>query len=328
MAATNNDVFILFPLTYIIPTYILYTVELFTMFVNRRGTKFAGSFFNIWVSSAINNLICSILYFVTYRGSKAVILGRIYSIIPSSGFFITLILFIVYGSGSTQVVLDLVLCFNRFTVVWMGTKHVTFWKKYCKIILFIAFCIPAATTWETWFFDVKLSLKNASDPNQGYVWNPTNTKAIPWMQTPLIICGTVVITATLSFLMNCYVCWYLLKQKKNKNGGKMISKQDLKLFLYNLLIFLTQAVQFCLQMVFLLLPPGHILYSFAISIQFFVMDVNSLAPAWFILFMSSALRTSIMDFFGKTRVSVFMISTNSGVGNHHLRMRNTGTSSN
>ncbi|KAE9553374.1 hypothetical protein FO519_003437 [Halicephalobus sp. NKZ332] len=305
MGAADTDILILLPLVYIIPTYILYIVELFTMFVNRSEMKFAGSFFNIWVSSAVNNLVCSILYFLTFRGAKAPALVGFYSIFPESGGFVTLILFVVYCTGAAQVVLDLILCFNRFTVVWLEARHVAFWKRYCKIFLFLAFLYPILTSWEAWFFDVRVLPVNASDLTQGYNWVPINPGAIPWMPIPLIVSGTVVITSTLSFLMNCYVCWYLLKQKKNKNGKKAVSKHDTRLFLYNLLIFFTQLVQ--------------------LYLQFFVMDVNSLAPAWFILFMSSTLRTSIAEVFGNGKTPLSIITVHSINPNLHRRFKDLAT---
>ncbi|KAE9553372.1 hypothetical protein FO519_003435 [Halicephalobus sp. NKZ332] len=308
---TNTDLFILLPLIYIIPTYMLYLVELFVIFINRKETKFTSNFFNIWVSSAINNLICSLLFFLTSRGSSASALSKFYSDLPESGFFITLMLFIVYCSGASQVIFDLILCFNRFTVVWLEARHVAFWKKYCTVFLFLGFFFPVSTSWETWFFEVKLLPINASDFTQGFFWSPTNFNAIPWMSLPLIVSGTATITATLSFLMNCYVCWYLLEQKKNKNGSKMISKNDTKLFFYNILIFLTQLVQLSIQMIFMFYPQNDPMHLFAIRVQYFVMDVNSLAPAWFILLMSSALRVSITGFFSTGMTPLFMMNINS-----------------
>ena len=247
MDETRTDILILFPLIYMVPTYVLYIIELFTMFINRAGTKFAGSFFNIWVSSAINNLICSVLYYLTYRGTKAPALFNFYSLLPTSGFFTTLIIFIVYCSGAIQVILDLVLCFNRFTVILLGTRYIHFWKRYCKYFIFFAFFLPTLTSWEAWVFEVKLFPVNASDYSKGYSWVATNTAAIPWMSIPIIVASTVVITSSLSFVMNCYVCWYLIGQKRHKNGGKVFSNHDRKLFFYNLLIFFAQVIQLFLQ---------------------------------------------------------------------------------
>ena len=247
------DLLILLPLIYMIPTYVLYIIELFTMFINRAGTKFAGSFFNIWVSSAINNLICSILYYLAYRGTKAPSLYGFYSILPEYGFFTTLILFIVYLTGAAQSFFDLLVCFNRFTIFAFKAKYGNFWKNYCKYLLFLCLLIPTLTSWEAWFFEVELFPVNSSDHSQGFSWTSTNPGAVPWMSVPMIVSVTVVITASLSFIMNSYVCWFLVKQSKVKNTKKLVSNHDMKLFLYNLLIFVTQLIQLFLQVSFDLL---------------------------------------------------------------------------
>ena len=250
MDTTSKDFFFLFPLIYMIPTYVLYCMELFVMFINRKRTQFAGSFFHIWVTSAINNLLCSILYFLINKGTEAPALYGFYSLLPESGFFPTLFMFILYFSGAFQSIIDLVLCFNRFTVVLLGTKYRDFWHNYGKYFIFVPFLIPVLMTWQTWFYDVKLFPMDPSDHTQGYLWSPMNFTIISWAPLPIIITSNVIITATLSFLMNSYVCWYIIKQKKGEPRRGVVSNHDIKLFLYNLLVFFVQLVQLFLQVNF------------------------------------------------------------------------------
>ena len=46
-------------------------------------------------------------------------------------------------------------------------------------------------------------------------------------------------------------------------------------------------------MVFLIAPKEHSAYSFAIRMQFIVMDINSLASSWFLLLTSTSIRRAI-----------------------------------
>lgn len=275
---------ILLPLIYIIPSLILYTIELFIMIFYRHDTKFTGSFFTIFVCCTINNIFCEVFYFLTYRAPKAPIFISIFLNFSESGFFITLPIFITYLAGAVQPMLDLCICFNRFTVFALRAKHFIFWKKWCKIILIAVYAIGIGITWwvgllqkiiitilvwtkllktknvqflslnrifrEAWLFQVKIIPASSSDINAGFNWGVTDTSAVSWMNIPIIIAANVTITAIWSLMMNLYVCWFLLKRnmtKKTTVGGFVISAADMRLFFFNLLLFGTQATQFALQ---------------------------------------------------------------------------------
>ncbi|KAE9554971.1 hypothetical protein FO519_001789 [Halicephalobus sp. NKZ332] len=290
----NTTLEVLLPLIYIIPSLILYVMELIIMICYRSNTKFTGSFFTIFVCSAINNIFCEIFYFLTYRATKVPIFASFFSSFSDSGFFITLPTFITYIAGAAQAMLDFCICFNRFTVFYLGAKHVEFWRRWCKIILIVVYIIAAGITWEAWVFKVKITPVDPLQIDSGFNWGITDPNVIPWIKVPLLIAGNVIITASWSFMMNLYVCWFLLKRKTTKkNTGFSISSSDVRLFSFNLLIFLTQATQFFLQMIFLFSPKERAIYSFTVKIQFVVMDINCLASAWFILLTSSPLRKAI-----------------------------------
>ncbi|KAE9555306.1 hypothetical protein FO519_001465 [Halicephalobus sp. NKZ332] len=97
---------------------------------------------------------------------------------------------------------------------------------------------------------------------------------------------------------------------------------------FNFLVFGSQIIQFGIQVIFVATTQNSEIYLFAFKIQYFVYDISSVAPAWFLVIMSENLRMGIRDLFGiKKEATVFVISENTGSGaiGSTLQVSNSGT---
>lgn len=241
----------LLPVSYMVPSYILYIITLSVLFLFKSRSNFNGSFYKIFGFSSINSVLNSLLYYFYTRGTAAPVYLPFLSIWPTSGFFITLYYVLLYNTQHSSSLFDLLLAFNRFTVIIFKVTYKQFWRKYLKFIIPLIYLLPNILTWHLWFTDVQLKIYNVSNPARGYVFDSFASDRVPWMKNSRNTSIVVFSCSSICFLMNVYVCGYLIYQGyKNYSGSTSNNKtspHNIKLFIFNLLVFAGQLAYGVLQ---------------------------------------------------------------------------------
>uniref|UniRef100_A0A914YQZ1 7TM GPCR serpentine receptor class x (Srx) domain-containing protein n=1 Tax=Panagrolaimus superbus TaxID=310955 RepID=A0A914YQZ1_9BILA len=117
--------------------------------------------------------------------------------------------------------------------------------------------------------DIYVAMNNVWDPNSLRYITEGKGDAIPWMNNPRNTAILMSITSVLSFGMNLYVLIRILMHKLgSKKEYAFIAATD-----YNFILSM-------------------------FDVQMYLIDITTLAPAWFILFTHKILRRQIGIFFG------------------------------
>ncbi|KAE9553371.1 hypothetical protein FO519_003434 [Halicephalobus sp. NKZ332] len=274
---------VLGPLIYIIPTFLLYFLLLKIIFFSKNREKFRTSFYSLFGVSAINNMVYCIFYFIFYRTTNAPIFLPLLSLLPERHFLLTMVPWIMFHAMYTQNFLDCIIAFNRFTVIYLKTNYRNFWKKHLLQILVT---------------DVAIKFMNESDPDEGYRWDMFRQDILPpWWKNASNMALVTLVTASLSLFFNFYVSFKLLKQKflKTKENLKF-SRQDFQLTIFSCFLFLNQIGNFTLQVMFIYVTDEE-QKTEMFRAQFWVVDVNTMTPAWFLCIMSRNIRRELIDMF-------------------------------
>uniref|UniRef100_A0A7E4VEE8 Serpentine receptor class gamma n=1 Tax=Panagrellus redivivus TaxID=6233 RepID=A0A7E4VEE8_PANRE len=132
--------------------------------------------------------------------------------IPTDGAVPMILMFIGYGSIYCGQLLNAMISFNRFSVIYLKANYVEFWKKYLKLFLLFAFVIPLCLTIQFTVTQPAMLLYDESDPKLGYylkerINKPIYDKSI----RSVILFG---FTGVSSLCMNCYVLKHLMQHRK------------------------------------------------------------------------------------------------------------------
>ena len=247
---TSRDLFILLPLIYLFPSYVLYILELLVLTIYQNSVKFSGSFIQIFFVYSVNNILASVVYFLTFRGTDCPSLFKFYESLPKHHFLITLTVFLTFLTGAYQIILDVCISLNRFTVIILGNRHNEFWMKWVNVIVFGSLIISLIIVWPIWTVNVGVFYIIPEDPTAGYIWGFIEDFTVPWPSMQTLAALNIFICGTLSFLMNGYVCYFLLKvrwRKVQTNSIPKLSNHDIRLIIFNFLIFGAQIIQLGLQ---------------------------------------------------------------------------------
>ena len=241
------------PLSYIVPSYLLYLITLYVMFLSKSKSNYTGSFYKIFGVSAINSILNSLFYYFFTRAMACPAFLSFYDALPNKGFAVTLYYILLYDTQHSSCLFDLLLSFNRFTVIIFKAKYKSFWRNKLMFVIPFMFLLPNLITQHLWFADVQLKLYNESNPTRGYILD--SQVDIPYMKNSRNTSIVVLTCAVLSLCMNLYVCGFLIRQRwQNKAGNasanNKTSTHNIKLFCFNLLVFSTQLASGTLQVSF------------------------------------------------------------------------------
>uniref|UniRef100_A0A914QKM7 Serpentine receptor class gamma n=1 Tax=Panagrolaimus davidi TaxID=227884 RepID=A0A914QKM7_9BILA len=329
--SANRKFFLSF--IYLIPTYLLYFIILYTIFFSRVKFKFSGSFIQLFGYSALIYLFSSFAYYFEIRVVKTPLFLPFVKSWGIRNFLITILhTFIWYLADATHL-FNLALSFNRFTVFLLRQNYQKFWNKNLRKVLAFCFLFPVLLVWHIPFTDIYVAQNNVFDSHSLRYVTEQNEDAISWMNNPRNTAILLSISSVLSLFMNLYVLVRLIihklcsKKEVTQIQGN-ITPQDIKLFIYTLLLFGTEVINCCQQVIIfnnshlrevnpfsqMDFNPYHtrvsLQYSFVtatedyyfilsiLDIQCYLIDIITLAPAWFILFTHKILRRQIGIFFG------------------------------
>uniref|UniRef100_A0A914QI87 Serpentine receptor class gamma n=1 Tax=Panagrolaimus davidi TaxID=227884 RepID=A0A914QI87_9BILA len=191
---------------------------------------------------------------------------------------------------------NLALSFNRFTVFLLRQNYQKFWNKNLRKVLAFCFLFPVLLVWHIPFTDIYVAQNNVFDSHSLRYVTEGNEDAISWMNNPRNTAILLSISSVLSLFMNLYVLTRLVihklcSKKEVTQIQRNITPQDIKLFIYTLLLFGTEYS-------FVASAEDYNFILSMLDIQCYLIDFITLAPAWFILFTHKILRRQIGIFFG------------------------------
>ena len=282
-----------------IPTYLLYVLILYTVLCSSRRSYFSTSFYKLFCLSAVNNITLHITSYLSLRAVGTPMFIPIFEALPESGFFITLIPVICYHCGVVINFIDFFISFSRITVILLKENYKEFWRRMMIWVYVAVLLAPNIFTWHFWFTDVKIKPYNDSDLEQGYYWEPYSEQNVPWMKNSRNMTIVIFGCGIPSFLMNSYVCFYLIKQKffsRSDSVKRYSEKQNIQLLVYSCLIFITQMCLGLVQLAFTV-ATDKVLLDIAFSQVHYMLDIVALSPAWFLLIVDSALRQALFQAF-------------------------------
>lgn len=180
--------------------------------------------------------------------------------------------------------------------LFVSANYQSFWRTGTIVILLGILILPNFFTWHFFFTDIDKQIINETDPDLGYSIDESHKENIPWMVNSMIMGIIVFSTATCSFLMNIFIFIKLFQQrlKNSSYSNQELRKQakDFQLFLFTSFIFFNQMLSFGSQFVFFFIQDVTII-NFTFSIQYFIVDVNTLAPVWILFMLSTSLRAEV-----------------------------------
>uniref|UniRef100_A0AC35ESX4 Serpentine receptor class gamma n=1 Tax=Panagrolaimus sp. PS1159 TaxID=55785 RepID=A0AC35ESX4_9BILA len=239
---------LLLPYIYLIPTYILYLVILYVMFISKFKTQFYGSFYKIFGLSAIFNVICSILYNLQVRFPQTPALISIVHSWGSRSFFVTFLQTGIWYTYNVAHLLNFFISFNRFTVFLLKIHYNAFWRKWLSYFIGICLIVPCFLMWHVPFTDIYLKPKYSSDPNGLWNYATGHPEIFSWMSASRFTVFLLTGTASCSLIFNCYVILQLVKDNFTPTSQKKTSKQDIKLSFYAMVVFASDMI-YCVQQV-------------------------------------------------------------------------------
>ena len=134
-------------LIYIIPSYILYLLILWIMFLSPAKNNFSGSFYKLFGCSAINYLIQSIFYYFTLRFSYTPVFFPLVKDCAKSSWIYPIMYIFMFYSAAALHLYSVALSFNRFTVFIFKAGYAKFWKRWLKYILGFCILFPVCFAW-------------------------------------------------------------------------------------------------------------------------------------------------------------------------------------
>ena len=232
-------------LIYIIPSWILYFIILYTIFFGPNRQNYSSSFYKIFWFSVINYIIHSASYYFVYRFTTIPMLRSFLETWPAESIWYPIIYIIMHYSAGAIHTYNLALSFNRATVFLYKNQHVLFWKRNLKFILAFCLLLPLIFVWTFPFIGIK------NIPTGIYIvyLGPTTWDFVPWVNISRNLLIEISITSLLSLIMNLFVIYNLIKRRYSvPNGRRKASSQDSTMIVYSMLIFSTEAFS-CMQQV-------------------------------------------------------------------------------
>ena len=227
---------VLFQLIYIIPSIILYIMEIYVMFFGIHKSRFNTASFNkLFAIYAVNNVIAEILnYFFLRMGSAPVFFGLFERI---SGTHLVLALFwqLYYHTMLVNILVDFVLSINRFTAVLIPLRYKHFWDDKIKWIVICMIVVPYICFWPFPF--EKITIMYNSEVNQYHPFFGADPPIL-WPYATGIIQTCTTVTCISCLLFNIFV-GFKLHRKRNIISDSNY-QQEKVYFFFTICVFVNQ----------------------------------------------------------------------------------------
>ena len=227
---------ILGQLFYIIPSILLYMVEIYVMFFGIHRFKFRNSSFNkIFAIYGINNIIADLLYYFFFRMSSAPIFFGLFERLSGSHAILVFFWYTLFHVSMVTNLLDIVLSFNRLTAVLIPVGYKRFWNDKIKWIVSFTIIFPFICFWTIPLQEATLAYFNASE---AYNMSPEKVSPVKWISPTNTLGLCVAISCIGCLICNTYVGFKLYRWKDNTVDANY--KQDKLYFVFIMCVFVNQ----------------------------------------------------------------------------------------
>uniref|UniRef100_A0A7E4VC56 Serpentine receptor class gamma n=1 Tax=Panagrellus redivivus TaxID=6233 RepID=A0A7E4VC56_PANRE len=195
--------------------------------------------------------------------------------LPSDGAVPMIFMFLGFGSAWSGQLLNAMISFNRFSVIYLKMKYAPFWKKNLKYFLLASVVVPFLMTFQFFVSQPAILLYNETNPKMGYYLMERIEKPIYSKSGRAAL--LFAFTGVSSFCMNCYVLNQLIKRKKSSTAS--VSMDDSSAVLG---VFIKNGKNNCC------------IHPVLFVATMFACDLGSLSPAWFMLAVHKQLQEDIL----------------------------------
>ena len=230
-----NEV-VLGQLVYIIPSFILYFIEIYVMFFGAQRSKFNTISFNkIFFIYAVNNIIAEILYYFFFRIAYASLFFEFFKRILGYHIILTILWQLLFHTSLNISLIDLILSINRFTDIVIPVQSKALWDGKIKWVIVVVVIFPMICFWNFQFVELTLIYANSSEI---FYLTARKESPIEWPSASNILGPCVTIACVGCLILNAYVGF---KIHKRKHFIADINYQQERIyFFYTLCIFVNQ----------------------------------------------------------------------------------------
>ena len=211
--------------------------------------------------------------------------------VQKPNFIYTFFYMIYFNSSFIHCMLDCLLSFNRFSVLFLALNYKNFWRLYLKYFIIFIFIVPFVFNWH-YLFNTVVVIKHIAPYGVTYP-AITNYTFIHWIDSTLS--GTIMYsTCTVaSLVMNLIVIYHLFYKRAIPSNDKEQQSQNKKMFIYSLLIFFTELLCFFTQAI-PFVSKNQSLTNIIWRYQFLFYDTSACIPPWIMVATNSKLRIEIL----------------------------------
>ena len=222
-------------LAYIIPSILLYIVEIYVMFFGVRKSQFNTSFNKLFFIYAVNNIVADVLYYFFFRLNALPILFGFFEQFSHFRILTVTLWQVLLHTSLTTNLLDLLLSFNRFTAIAIPLQYKAFWVGRIKLIMVFIIIFPCICFWNMSFQETTFVYYNIS---KTYNMFPKKSSPIPWPFHTTILGACVTIACVGCLLCNISVGIMLCRLKDHTSDQKYT--QDKFYFVFIMCVFTNQ----------------------------------------------------------------------------------------
>ena len=241
-----TDDIVLFQLLYIIPSILLYILEIYAMFFGSGKSKFNKSSFNkLFVIYAVNNIIADLMYYFFLRMVASPIFFGLLKKVSGCRTFLGILWQLLLHTSIVTNSLDLILSLNRLTVILTSMRFKTFWNGKIKWVIIFIIIFPYICFWYFPFQGIDILY---DDTLNRYRVSIPLSNIISWPLYPNIVGGCVAISCIGCFFTNAYI-GFKLHYRKNIviNTNDQLETVH---FAFMICVFITQILSISTQVVF------------------------------------------------------------------------------
>ncbi|KAH7704979.1 hypothetical protein AAVH_27821 [Aphelenchoides avenae] len=301
-------------LVYALPSLAVYTVVTAMLFLRLKAT-----FYRIFALGGVLDILGWLVHFFCTRAIFFPSMFGTFAAMPKSGFVPSLLYFVSYYFSFAPYASTLFLTLNRFLAAFSvnGGRQ----KWFAPLAYVVVLLFPFPFTWYIWWSEVQLYHLDDKDPCAGFILGDT---VKPWglrksMFLSAVSFGQWVVVMSINAAIASKL--FLRRRHLHLSTAQVEDTRDteVKLFLLTLIVFVynisTCVCQVCFyvggrsisnEVVFLLL-----------NVQTFGEDLHVCTSPWFLILMSTAVRTELRRTFGiffwqrKNTVGIIVRTTSS-----------------
>uniref|UniRef100_A0A7E4VCP5 Serpentine receptor class gamma n=1 Tax=Panagrellus redivivus TaxID=6233 RepID=A0A7E4VCP5_PANRE len=218
--------------------------------------------------------------------------------LPKDGAVPMIFMFLGYGSIWSGQLLNAMISFNRFSVIYLKMKYAPFWKKNLKYFLIASVLVPFLMSVQFFVSQPAILLYDKTNPKVGYYLMERVDKAIYSKSGRSAL--LFAFTGVSSFCMNCYVLNQLIKRKKSSTASVSMddsSAVNPRFLAYNINTFVCECIVAIVQVLGVFIKTGKdncCIHPVLFVATMFACDLGSLSPAWFMLAVHKQLQEDIL----------------------------------